>query len=183
MKEGQSALKQLMEYNPETGKIVWLPRPANLFMTERAARTWNSRYPGCEAFTTISTTGYFYGNVFNSKHFTHRVAFVIMEGYYPEIVDHIDGNKLNNCWDNLRAANSNENARNVSSAKNSSSKYLGVSFIKARNKWFACITIDGKTKSLGRYASEEDAARAYDAAAIMYYGEFARLNFREDVGK
>lgn len=182
MRVDPEILVSLLDYNPLTGKLFWLSRSPSMFRgenKEKSCKTWNTQFAGREAFTTISTTGYFYGNVFDKKHFTHRVAFAIMEGRYPDIVDHIDGDKLNNRFANLREADRSGNARNVAPAWNGSSRYLGVSWARRGSKWYACITVDGRTKSLGRHASEIDAARAYDEAATQYYGEFARLNFPE----
>jgi hypothetical protein len=89
-------------------------------------------------------------------------------------VDHIDRNPLNNTLENLRwASRSNQNV-NRSKRKNTSSKYVGVSWDKARAKWLAQINIEGKSKNLGCFDDEEDAARAYDAAC---YSEFHIKNF------
>jgi hypothetical protein len=64
--------------------------------------------------------------------------------------------------------------------KNATSKYIGVSFDKARNKWTVRILINGKPKSLGRFDSEIEAAKIYDKYALLYYGDKAKLNFKEN---
>ena len=89
--------------------------------------------------------------------------------------DHIDNNSLDNRRPNLRAATRSQNAQNCSSHGDSTSKFRGVCRIKGF--WHAQIYFDKKTKHLGDFVFEEDAARAYDAAARSYHGEFARLNF------
>lgn len=64
--------------------------------------------------------------------------------------------------------------------KGGTSQYLGVSLSKrGKKRWYACITLGGKTVSLGRHECEIDAAKAYDTAARTHYGDFARLNFPE----
>ncbi|WP_371417778.1 HNH endonuclease [Roseivivax sp. THAF197b] len=100
-----------------------------------------------------------------------------MGAYPPAQIDHRNGDRTDNRWINLRAAEKSENCRNVKSRTGSTSSYLGVSFRRDRNIWRAVIFTDGKQKFLGTYKSEEEAARAYDAAAIRHHGEFARLNF------
>lgn len=92
------------------------------------------------------------------------------------VVDHIDGNQLNNCRKNLRICSRTQNVRNSELSKNNTSGYKGVSFDKARQKWQAKITVCRKPIYLGRYDTVQEAADAYDEAALMYFGEYARTN-------
>jgi hypothetical protein len=91
-------------------------------------------------------------------------------------VDHIDGNRLNNQKSNLRLANSSQNKCNRGARKDNTSGYKGVSWHKQRNKWTARIKSLTIYKHLGLFDSKEDAAKAYNQAAIIYQGEFAHLN-------
>ncbi len=104
---------------------------------------------------------------------------LLMNPPKPLIVDHIDGNKLNNCRDNLRICTRVQNSQNMARHKNNTSGYKGVSFNKARNKWDAYITVYGKRRNLGRFKTDLEAALAYDKAASFYFGEFAKLNLTE----
>jgi len=92
------------------------------------------------------------------------------------LVDHRNGNPLDNLKDNLRVATRAQNAQNRPKKQNTSSRFKGVSFHKRYKKWSATICYQGKNKLLGWFENEIDAARAYDAAARKYYGEFARVN-------
>lgn len=92
------------------------------------------------------------------------------------VVDHIDGNTLNNQKDNLRAVSHRQNLRNQQLQSNTSSKFKGVCFVKASGKWIAGIKINYRRINLGTYSSEEEAAFAYNEAAIKYHGQYARLN-------
>ena len=92
-------------------------------------------------------------------------------------VDHLNGDKLDNRRRNLRPCSTAENNANRASKAGASSRFKGVTWDKSRDKWMAAIAAHGQSKTLGRFDNEEDAARAYDAAAKVAYGEFARLNF------
>lgn len=99
-----------------------------------------------------------------------------------EQVDHIDGDKLNNRRANLRVANFHANQWNrkktkLVQGKSTSSRYKGVTWDKTGRVWVGQITQNRRRFHLGRYQCEEEAARAYDAAAIQKFGEYARLNF------
>lgn len=92
------------------------------------------------------------------------------------IIDHRDKNGLNNCKNNLRMATGTQNNANATSAKNSTSQYLGVYWYKTRRKWKSEITKNRKNKCLGYFYNEVDAALAYNKAAKEIHGEFASLN-------
>lgn len=91
-------------------------------------------------------------------------------------VDHINGSRLDNTRANLRAVTRQQNMMNMGPRANKASRFKGVG-LHAVGKWNARITAGGKNLHLGMFDSEEDAARAYDAAATQHYGQFARLNF------
>lgn len=94
-------------------------------------------------------------------------------------VDHIDGDGLNNQRSNLRIATISQNRAHIvrSSKIKKTSRFRGVSLLKKSGKWFSTIQVNKKPINLGSYSDEEQAARAYDAAAIKYFQEFACLNF------
>jgi hypothetical protein len=96
------------------------------------------------------------------------------------LVDHRNGNSLDNRKANLRIATRSQNCMNSRRNKSkTSSQYVGVSFDKEYELWRAYIRYQEKRIHLGRFGSEIEAARAYDAAAKKYFGEFAHLNFSE----
>ena len=104
----------------------------------------------------------------------------IMDAPKGILVDHKNRNSLDNRRDNLRLATHSQNQFNKEKTeRKTSSRFIGVYFDKQRQKWAARIRINGKIKHLGYFDNEEDAARAYDAAALKYRGEFARLNFND----
>ncbi len=114
------------------------------------------------------------GENINPKYFLmHRYICGVTD---PKIkIDHKDRNGLNCQKKNLRIANASQNCANRTAF--GSSKYLGVSFKNANQKYAVQIMKNKKITHIGYFKSEIDAARAYDEAAIKVHGEFANLNF------
>jgi hypothetical protein len=108
---------------------------------------------------------------------TMRMNREIMKAPEDRVVDHRNGDSLDNRRDNLRIATQAENMQNRRKRKNTTSQYIGVWFAKEKKKWESRITQDGKKIYLGSFVNEIDAAKAYDEAAKKYRGEFAKLNF------
>ena len=109
----------------------------------------------------------------------HRLLMGLGRGDHRH-VDHEDGNGLNNRRDNLRIATVAQNARNRTKRKRTASKYKGVTFLKRQwnlsRPWKSTIYVDGRNRTVGYFATEEEAAAGYNIAAQSHYGEFARLN-------
>ena len=103
----------------------------------------------------------------------HRM---ILKPFKGKVVDHINGNPSDNRKNNLRIGSQKQNSYNTRLSKNNKTGFKGVSWDKYRNRYAACICVDGCTKHLGRYDTKEEAADAYDKAASFYFGHFALLN-------
>jgi len=117
----------------------------------------------------------------SKKSLLHREILKIRKG---KIVDHRDNDPFNNLRSNLREASYSQNAMNRPKRKNTSSKYIGVSWHKNHKKWHATIRCHRQgrsvTKFLGHFRDEIKAARAHDIAALKYHKDFANLNFPRD---
>lgn len=110
-----------------------------------------------------------------------RLHRVIMNPPKRRVVDHRNGDGLDNRRDNLRLATRGQNVCNkIKTRKKTSSKFIGVSFDKRSGLWAAYVGHLRKKIFLGYFDSEIAAARAYDKAALEYHKEFARLNFPEE---
>lgn len=160
-------LRKLIEYDPATGELRWLPRPESMFSRRRLWMTWNTRYAGKPALTVVDSTGYKYGRLFDRKCYAHRVAIALMTGEWPEEVDHIDGDRSNNLASNLRPVSHKVNQRNIKLGTRNTSGAIGV-YLSRGKKWCAQISVDGKRRSLGYFASKEEAIAARKAADKLY---------------
>jgi hypothetical protein len=112
---------------------------------------------------------------------TIRMHRFIMDAKQGQVVDHINGNGLDNRKENLRFCTLAQNHFNQVKTRGVS-KYKGVYWHKPAKKWCANIHYNGKTTGLGLFIDEDDAARAYDTVAKELFGEFANLNFEEVYG-
>ena len=104
----------------------------------------------------------------------HRIIIERMYGRQFKEIDHKDRNGLNNQRVNLRSVTTADNQHNQKVNKNNTSGYTGVRC--DRGVWRACIQIHGKRRDLGYFNNPLEAAKAYNAAALEHFGEFARLN-------
>lgn len=140
---------------------------------------WASKFKWYAGKSSSGKTFYAYRNsltVLGKRH-TVKLHREIMQPLPGMEVDHINRDGLNNCGSNLRCITHSQNQLNKSLQPNNSSGFRGTSWIQRDQKWRASIHVSGKNFHLGDFNSKENAARAYDAAAINFHGEFAQLNF------
>ena len=163
-------LWQWLDYNPKTGAFTWKRQPDFSFShcTRRSswvAKIWNTNWAGKKAFRPRSH-GYWSGTICGHTVYAHRVAVAMMTGEWPTgQVDHINGVRGDNRWENLRVVSQVENSRNAARSSRNSSGVTGVSWNKASKKWAAYIyPSKGKRKFLGNFGSLEDAAKARKTA-------------------
>ncbi len=145
----QERVRELFDYNPETGVVVWKKKSST---RATAARI------GKRAGSTSAHSGYRSLCVDGKYYPEHRVIFVYMTGKMPgQQVDHINGVKDDNRWCNLRQATHSENQRNKKRSKKNTSGRTGVYYRKNRNTWVALIWVDRKLIGLGSYKTKREA--------------------------
>lgn len=143
-------LRQILRYEPETGKLFWLPRPREMFDTQNAFGTWNTRWANAEAFTQIDSGGYHHSRISKKSFKAHRVIWAMVYGSWPvDQIDHINGARDDNRLCNLRDVCRSENMQNTKKYSHNSSGHNGVSWQKSLGKWHAYIKLTGKKKHLG----------------------------------
>lgn len=103
----------------------------------------------------------------------HRMIFLYHNGYLPDVLDHIDGNKKNNIIENLRVATQQQNCLNRMAHKNNRSGYKNVHWANSMNKWCVLINVDGKRKVINYFEDVELAGLVAQEARDLYHGEFA----------
>lgn len=144
-------LNKLLRYDAETGKLFWLPREN---------KQWTGRYAGKEALTALRGDGYKCGNIRGRMYAAHRVIVAIETGKWPDEVDHINGDKLDNRIANLRSVNATENRRNMKRRKDNSTGVCGVYYISQTGMWNVKIGVAGKKIHVGNYADLNEAISA-----------------------
>lgn len=140
-------LEQIFVYNKTEGRLYRKGKPAGTVAKPKKAKT---------SYRQISVKGRFYRE--------HRLIWLIEHGEWPEQIDHIDGNGLNNKISNLRNVSNIENNRNRPRQKNNTSGVTGVTFDKINHKWNSSIWNQGKKIHIGRYECLFDAVCARKSA-------------------
>lgn len=161
-------LHTIMEYDNITGKVYWKERYQKDFpeIPTRILNMWNTKHANTEIKS--KTNGYYVLRISlpNRKNFRvklHRAIFAYVNGYWPDsIIDHIDGNRLNNRMENLRISNKKENAKN--SKPKSNSGYKNISWEPRICKWVVKFRVErGKQVSSGTsFADIKDAVKCRD---------------------
>jgi hypothetical protein len=152
-----------------------LPRKAlveRLLVSPEGRLVWrDGKRAGCEAGFSCGP-GYRSVEIEGARHYVHRVLYFLAHGVEPEIIDHIDGNPLNNVLSNLRAATHMENMQNAHRVRSDSLSGLkGV--CKVSRGWEARIVVDGRRIRLGRFVTPELAHEAYVKAKRDLHSSFS----------
>lgn len=153
-------VRRLFLYDEHTGKFFRI-----------AKLSWKNNLYKVKKKEIISKNAYGYIEVsFNSKPCAvHRLIYLYMTGFYPEHdIDHIDGDRTNNKWENLRSVERKENLKNLGLRFDNTTGFTGVSFRKDISKYETYINLDGVKVRIGNFVNLEDAVRARLKAEEKY---------------
>lgn len=152
-------LRELLRYEPDTGHLYWKPRSPEKFLTPKLSKNWNERWAGKLAMRSF-VGGHLNGNIFGFMFGSHRVAWAIHYGQWPEqFIDHINGDPQDNRIVNLRDVSAGDNQRNRARSKYNKTGHPGI-VLRPSSRWRAKITYQGKFISLGTYGTFAEAKDA-----------------------
>lgn len=160
-------LREVLDYDPATGVFVW-----KLTLGSRGG----GRAPaGTIAGTQNNGYGYRVITIDGSRYLASRLAWLWMTNKWPTIfIDHINCDRSDNRWVNLREANRHQNQANSRNRRNNTSGFKGVSFDKNLQRFRAYIWINSKKLHLGTFETAQEAHDAYLDEAKRHHGPFAR---------
>lgn len=153
----QKDLHSLFFYDYTTGECYWRKRPISYCDSVGRQKSWNNKF-AYKSVGWVSSTGHRQCAIFHKKYILHRLIWLYVYGYLPDVlIDHIDQNPLNNKINNLRVGTRIINAINTGINANNTSGVTGVSWSKKEKLWEAYITVNKKRINLGRYKNFNDA--------------------------
>lgn len=163
----------------DLGRLRWRIRPIHHFQSPHGQFVFNGQFAGGLALTSKDKDGYLRGTItikgVQMSIKAHLVFYCLHFGKLPTgIIDHIDGDILNNKKENLRLVSASQNSANRKVHCNNACGERGVIYEKSRGKWRADIGFNGKRKTLGRFLTKEDAVSARKKAEAEWHGKFSR---------
>ena len=161
------ALKDILEYTPQTGALRWKRREEKYFTggsvrsPRQRANGWNAKWATQLAFTSVNASGYLSGAVLGIPAVAHRVAWALHYGEWPKgEIDHINGIKTDNRIENLRDVPHKENLHNTPRRSTNKSCVTGVFWTARSKKWRAYICVNSRLKHIGYFDNFNDAVAA-----------------------
>lgn len=163
------AARELLAFDPDAGVFRWKVR----------RNSFGGKVQEGSVAGTPSDQGYVMVGVLGRQYRAHRLAWLFMTGAMPSRgleIDHINGDRSDNRWGNLRLVTRSQNNMNQGVKRNNKSGCKGVSFRKDTGKWHARITVAGQVRLLGNFDNLEDAVEARRAAEAEFFAEHASFD-------
>lgn len=171
-------LCEALTYCADDGSFTWRERPLHHFADQHACDRWNALYPGTPA-GYVNNEGYVMLCISGRRYPAHRVAVALVTGSDPGdlLIDHINGDRSDNRYRNLRTASRQQNGQHrFGTQKNNTTGYRGVSLRKLTGRWQAYLTINGQRTHLGYYETPHEAGVVAENARRACFGKFAGTN-------
>lgn len=160
--EQNAIVKKSISYDPVTGQFTWLVK--------------TRRRPAGANAGGLTGDGYVALHINNIRYVGHHLAWFFVHGSWPtKLIDHRNGDKADNRIENLREATHVQNSCNRRKRKDSRSRFKGVSWCGQTQKWKTTLQFQGQERTLGRFATEEEAFEVYKREALRVHGEFANF--------
>lgn len=152
--------RELLSYEQSTGLLTWkVDRPGGVKADDQAGG--------------LRGTGYIVVSILDRLYPAHRVIWLLQTGAWPECaVDHANRDRTDNRWCNLRESTAKQNCHNRGLSSLSTTGRKGVTYLAGRRKYRVIITSDGRRRHIGYFRDIDQAAEAYDQAALKYHGNF-----------
>lgn len=167
-------LLSLIDYNPDTGLAYWKARTSDHIKKPSSLKSWNTRYAG-KQIKTVDGKGYYHFSYQGKFYRLHRMVWLYVFGEEPEIIDHVNGNRLDNRMSNLRNVTHRMNHLNQKKSSKNTSGVAGVYKNKNKGIWCAQMKFKGKTYHLG-------SSKSFFEAVCLRKSEERRLGFSHDHG-
>lgn len=177
----QEIVRELLDYDAETGVCLWKARDVKWFTSNRyfsaegMCQRWNAKNAG-KKIDSKNKLNYIRISIFGQRFLLHRVIWLWVTGEWPKIIDHENGEPSDNRWCNLRSVTRAENQKNLKLNKENKSGYPGVLFVSELGKWRVRIHVNCQDIHIGVFECVKDAIQARKEAEIFY-------NFHENNGK
>lgn len=161
-----SLLRQLLDYDPDTGRLSWRVRDISMFCDGEKwtayanCKRWNTNYSGQSAFMATTGNGYRTGSIEKRTLHAHRVIWAMVHGEWPNVIDHINGDRSDNRLINLRNVNPSENSRNSCISIKNKSGVTGVDWCGTTRKWRVQIKRPNGERYIRTYLSFDEAKAA-----------------------
>lgn len=163
MKLTRKIVRELLHYNPKTGRLAWNYRARKWFKSDAAYMRWNARYASKPAFTYCSR-GHHVGMILQQQVLAHRVIFLWMKGRWPKAIAYENGDRSDNRWANLVERKSAADARDYQRFR--SGRMAGTPWETPSGSYVARL---GK-QYLGAFATPREASEARTLAALKRWG-------------
>lgn len=158
-------------YDRVNGNLIWLPRHVSEFSSGHSCKSWNTKYAGRVAGSIFHTRCEVARRIrYDGRHYlAHRLVWVWHHGKWPsQVIDHINGNSLDNRIENLRDVSQHENSLNQKTPVNNTTGRVGVYWCEKTKRWNATIKVKFKSVYLGSFKAFDEAVTARAAAEEKY---------------